>query len=74
MKAGDTNLTAWEAVAADNSIWRQTVKAGWQRGDQKRNERWGQRNKRRRQRATSARELSDKLNRQQLQKARPAVS
>ncbi|KAJ8333488.1 hypothetical protein SKAU_G00414960 [Synaphobranchus kaupii] len=53
MKASDINPTSWEALAADHSKWRQVMKTGMLRSDQKRVEQWEEKRKRRRQKPTS---------------------
>ena len=53
MKAGNINPTGWEAVAADRSRWRLTVRAGIQSCEKRREEQWEERRERRRQKEAS---------------------
>eukprot|EP00745_Piridium_sociabile_P037056 TRINITY_DN6706_c0_g1_i4.p1 TRINITY_DN6706_c0_g1~~TRINITY_DN6706_c0_g1_i4.p1 ORF type:complete len:121 (-),score=31.21 TRINITY_DN6706_c0_g1_i4:24-386(-) len=41
LKAGDINPLGWEAVAADHSSWRQTVKTGVQESERQREKQCG---------------------------------
>ena len=53
MKASDINPSTWEAMAADRSNWRLTVKEGTLRSDQKRSDQWEERRELRQQRSAS---------------------